>query len=362
MRSLLLTCALTASLAPQVLAQAPIQRTAIQQVTNKQPVPAQKSLQLVPVELRSHDFGTVARSAKTEHRFPITNIYQQPMQINSVRASCGCTTPIIEKQVLQPGETGAILARFNTGTHTGQKKATLTVSITAPVFTELQLNVQGYIRSDIVFNPVEVNFGTLAEGAGKSLDVDLAYAGRNDWKVLSITAAEPFLKPSIQEVSRKNGQVAYKISVELLGNAPAGNLHTQLTLQTNDNRLTKLPLSVSAVVQSNLEVSPQQLALGELKAGETVQQRFLVRGIKPFRILAIEGDDMEVEFEPVADAKATHLVNLRIKPDPTKGTGTTSLTFKTDLPDDLSVSSKLTYKFTTQTGNVEAEKPLAVLP
>ncbi|MDX1929298.1 MAG: DUF1573 domain-containing protein [Pirellulaceae bacterium] len=356
MRSLLLSCALTASLAPQVLSQAPIQ-----QVPN-QKIPVQKPAQLVPVELRSHDFGTVARSAKTEHRFPITNIYQQPMQISSVRASCGCTTPIIEKQVLQPGETGSILARFNTGTHTGQKKATLTVSITSPVFTELQLNVQGYIRSDIVFNPVEINFGTIAEGAGKTLEADLAYAGRNDWQVLNITAAEPFLKPSIQEVSRKNGQVAYKISVELLGNAPAGNLQSQLTLQTNDNRLTKVPLAVSAIVQSNLEVSPQQLALGELKAGETVQQRFLVRGIKPFRILEIKADDMEVEFDPIEEAKAAHLINLRIKPDPAKGTGVAALTFKTDLPDDLSVSSKLTYKFATQTNSVESEKPLAVLP
>ena len=361
MRSLLLSCALSASLAPQVLAQVPVQQVPKQQVPN-QPIPAQKATQLVPVELRSHDFGTVARSAKTEHRFPITNIYQQPMQISSVRASCGCTTPIIEKQVLQPGETGSILARFNTGTHTGQKKATLTVSITSPVFTELQLNVQGYIRSDIVFNPVEVNFGTVGEGAGKSLDVDLAYAGRSDWQVLNITAAEPFLKPSIQEVSRKNGQVAYKISVELLGNAPAGNLQTQLTLQTNDNRLTKVPLAVSAIVQSNLEVSPQQLALGELKAGETVQQRFLVRGVKPFRILEIKSEDLEIQFEPNEEAKTTHLINLRIKPDPSKANGTASLTFKTDLPDDLSVSSKLTYKLATQAGAIESEKPLAVLP
>lgn len=351
MRSLLLTCALSASLAPQAFAQAPIQQ-----------VPVQKAPQLVPVELRSHDFGTVARSAKTEHRFPITNIYQQPMQISSVRASCGCTTPIIEKQVLQPGETGSILARFNTGTHTGQKKATLTVSITAPVFTELQLNVQGYIRSDIVFNPVEVNFGTIAEGTGKSLDVDLAYAGRSDWKVLGITAAEPFLKPSIQEVSRKNGQVSYKISVELLGNAPAGTLQTQLTLQTNDNRLTKVPLSVSAIVQSNLEVNPQQLALGELKSGETVEHRFVVRGIKPFRILEVQAEDMEIQFEPPAEAKLVHLLNLRIKPDPEKAKGTSSLVFKTDLPDELTVNSKLTYKIATQSGTAESAKPLAVLP
>lgn len=351
MRSFLLTCAISASLAPQVLSQAPIQ-----QVRN-QPAP-----QMVPPELRFHDFGTVARSAKTEHRFPITNIYKQPLHINSVRTSCGCTTPIIEKQVLQPGETGSILARFNTGTHTGEKKATLTVSISGAVFTELQLNVKGYIRSDIVFNPVEVSFGNVAEGTAKSLDVELAYAGRSDWQVLNITAAEPFLKPSIREVSRNNGQVSYKVSVELLATAPAGPVQTQLIMHTNDNRLKKVPLAVSALVQANLEVNPQQLALGELKAGETVEHRFVIRGLKPFRILEVQAEAMEVQFEPLTEPKAVHLITLNLKPDPLKGTGSTALIFKTDLENDLSVYSNLTYKFVTQSGTVEAAKPLAVLP
>lgn len=351
MRSFLLTCALGASLTPQVLGQVPIQQ-----------VPIQQAPQMVPPGLRFHDFGTVARSAKTEHRFPITNIYKQPLNINSVRASCGCTTPIIEKQVLQPGETGSILARFNTGTHTGQKKATITVSISGAVFTELQLNVQGYIRSDIVFSPVEVNFGTVAEGTAKSLEVDLAYAGRTDWQVLNIAAAEPFLKPAIKEVSRKNGQVSYKISVELLGSAPAGALQTQLTLQTNDNRLTKVPLAVTATVQANLEVNPQQVALGELKAGETVEHRFVIRGLKPFRILEVQADAMEVQFEPITEPKAVHLITLRLKPDPLKGNGATALIFKTDLENDLSVNSKLTYKFASQSGTVETAKPLAAFP
>ena len=195
MRSLLLTCALSASLAPHVFAQAPVQ---------------QQAPQIIPVDQRSHDFGTVARSAKTEYRFPITNIYQQPMQISSVRASCGCTTPIIEKQVLQPGETGSILARFNTGTHTGQKQATLTVSITKPHFTELQLTVRGYIRSDIVFTPGEVNFGNVAEGENKKLEVALVYAGRTDWQVTGISAPEAFLQPTIKEVSVRTVKFSIK--------------------------------------------------------------------------------------------------------------------------------------------------------
>ncbi len=87
----------------------------------------------------SHDFGTVARAAKTEHRFEFQNPYQQPIHVRSVRTSCGCTTPIIETETVPPGGTGIILARFNTGTHTGSKAATVTVTIDRPTFMEVQL-------------------------------------------------------------------------------------------------------------------------------------------------------------------------------------------------------------------------------
>ena len=36
-----------------------------------------------------------------------------------MRTSCGCTTPIVETEIVPPGGRGSILAKFNTGTHTG---------------------------------------------------------------------------------------------------------------------------------------------------------------------------------------------------------------------------------------------------
>ena len=75
------------------------------------------------------------------------------VHISGVRASCGCTTPSISKDTLKTWETGAIIAKFNTDSFLGKKSATLTVTIDKPFYAEVQLNVAGYIRSDIVFNP-----------------------------------------------------------------------------------------------------------------------------------------------------------------------------------------------------------------
>ena len=72
---------------------------------------------MLPV--KSHEFGDVAVAAKCEVRFPIVNKSDKTVHIRSVRASCGCTTPIIETNYIEPGQTGTVLARFNTDTHRG---------------------------------------------------------------------------------------------------------------------------------------------------------------------------------------------------------------------------------------------------
>ena len=60
----------------------------------------------------NHDFGTVARAAKTEFRFTFDNPYNQTIQVRSVRTSCGCTTPSVETEIVPPGGRGSILAKF----------------------------------------------------------------------------------------------------------------------------------------------------------------------------------------------------------------------------------------------------------
>ena len=43
-------------------------------------------------ESTRHDFGTVARGAKSEYRFVSSNLYVEDVHISSARSSCGCTS------------------------------------------------------------------------------------------------------------------------------------------------------------------------------------------------------------------------------------------------------------------------------
>lgn len=73
------------------------------------------------------DFGTVAEGPAAEHEFVFTNKGKEPLLINNVHASCGCTTPSWTKEPIMPGKTGSIKASYNTSGRPGSFTKTITV-------------------------------------------------------------------------------------------------------------------------------------------------------------------------------------------------------------------------------------------
>jgi hypothetical protein len=64
--------------------------------------------------------------------FKYQNTGTTPVHFKSVRASCGCTTTQSQKEVVNPGEKGEIVATFNIGDRTGQQVKTVTVQTDDP--------------------------------------------------------------------------------------------------------------------------------------------------------------------------------------------------------------------------------------
>jgi len=258
----------------------------------------------------SHDFGTIARGAEAEFRFELTNLYVEDVHIASVRSSCGCTMPRIEKEWLKTHETGAIIARINTRAFSGRRGATVTVTFDKPYFAQVQLQVKCYIRRDVVFHPGSATFGSVDEGTRAEKEITVRYAGRNDWRILDVVAPNPHLSAHIEETERRRGRVSYRLRIRLDENAPPGYLRDHLVLVTNDRRLTRVPLAVEAVVRPAISVSPEPLFMGVVHSGETITKQVVVRGKVPFRILAVEcpGGYFRIENAPQQEPRPVHLV------------------------------------------------------
>ena len=282
-------------------------------------------------KVTSHGFGSVARGAKAEYQFEVQNLYEEEVHIAAVRTSCGCTTPSIVKDSLKTWEKGGILTAFNTRSFLGQRSATITVTIDRPFFAEVQLTVDGYIRSDVVFNPGAISFGAIDAGSGAERRVAVNYAGRQDWKIVDVRSANPHLEVELKETDRAGGRVGYEMLVRLKPDAPAGFIQDELTVVTDDQRMRNIPLAIEGSVTAALTLSPASLFLGVLDPGQTVTKQLVVQGKEPFKITGVKCDDPSFEFKTGDEAKKLHLIPVVYTAGDKPGTLTKTIEISTDL-------------------------------
>lgn len=287
--------------------------------------------------VRSHDFGTIARAAKAEFAFDLTNLYLEDVHIASVRSSCGCTTPRIEKDTLKTYEKGAIIAHINSDRLLGHQSATLTVTIDKPQYAQVQLNVKVYIYSDVLLEPTSVAFGSIAEGTSVDRTICVRYTGRRDWQIQEVRSDNPHLTATVTERTRQGGRITYDLNAVLDDKAPSGYLNESLWLITNDARIKQIPVPVDGQVLASISVSPTSLFLGVVEPGGRVTKQIVVRGQKPFHITAIRGDCecLQATVPKDEEAKTLYLIPVTFTAGENAGKITQTVSIETDSGDTV---------------------------
>jgi hypothetical protein len=283
----------------------------------------------------AHDFGSVPRGAQLLHRFPITNIYAVRMEITGIAPGCNCVTAAASKRVLEPRETAYIDVNMDARRFTGPKNVAIRVSVGPEYTSSADLRVSASSRADIVFNPGEVNLGTVSAGTAPSQTVDVEYAGPLNWTVSeAMVAKELPLEAGIKELYRRPGQVGYRLSVTLKPEAPSGDLKQYVYLKTNDPASPLVPVLVEAKVQAAVSVTPEKLTLGGVKTGDVLTRRVVVRGSKAFRVLAVDGlgDGIALGANPTGTPAEVQTVTFKCQFDKA-GDFHRELKIKTDLQD-----------------------------
>ena len=81
------------------------------QVTNP---PTQDNQSTAEITFTSlvHDYGTIQKGADGNCEFKFTNTGKEPLVVNDVKTSCGCTVPNWSKEPIMPGKTGVIKVNY----------------------------------------------------------------------------------------------------------------------------------------------------------------------------------------------------------------------------------------------------------
>jgi hypothetical protein len=98
-------------------------------------------------DTEAHDFGKIKQGDKVTYEYKYTNTGKSPLIIKEAYATCGCTTPEVAKEPIQPGQASSVKVTFNSAGKSGlQDKLITVVANTVPA--ENRVHLTGEVTTD----------------------------------------------------------------------------------------------------------------------------------------------------------------------------------------------------------------------
>jgi len=125
---------------------------------------AQSSKPHIAFENTKHDFGTFTQNGDGNWEFKFTNTGKEPLIIQGVRSSCGCTIAKKPTKPILPGETESIKVRYDTR-RIGVFHKTITVTSNADnatVVLEIRGEIKAKPKEEVPTRPVNQGYTPIA--------------------------------------------------------------------------------------------------------------------------------------------------------------------------------------------------------
>ena len=166
------------------------------------------------------------KTARAE--FGFTNVGKQPVIIDSVKASCGCTTVALEKKTYQPGEKGHLTGVFTLGSRKGDQAKSIRVDVRGEPATVLMMVT--HIGEPIKLEPSLVFWRTGEAPRAKTITVKLPTGMR----LTRVSSSDPKIAATLEPVGEKS---QYKITVTPEGTAQKATAVLNIQGVTRSNEL-----------------------------------------------------------------------------------------------------------------------------
>lgn len=176
----------------------------------------------ISFEKSVHNFGEIKEADGTvTYRFEFTNTGNEPLLVQKVSSSCGCTTPEWTKQPVMPGEKGFVSAAFNPAHRPGKFNKSITV-MTNSSTPSVRLRITGnvipkplsieeqyrYSMGNIRLKSNHVSFGTVYKGQSRTKMLELVNTS-NETVDLEFRNIPAHIKASIPKNNLKPGATGF---------------------------------------------------------------------------------------------------------------------------------------------------------
>ncbi len=132
------------------------------------------------VEPTHYDFGTVEKGEWILGRFKLYNAGGSILKFLKVAPGCGCTSAVIDKRVLSPGEVAEIEFKIDTHDKDAYFNSGIELKTTDIDKPSIVLPITGWVGKGVKLNPPSSYFGVLSAGQKLEGKLQVQYGGVGD--------------------------------------------------------------------------------------------------------------------------------------------------------------------------------------
>jgi hypothetical protein len=289
--------------------EAPAEETAVvEAVAEAAPAPKAENPNGTPrivVPEPEYDFGKMDNSETVSHGFLIRNEGDATLKIESVRASCGCTTTALDKNELAPGEEVVIQANTNLKGRQGPQTKAISVFTNDPEKSMYRLTIKGEAIASISIDPMSVGFGRIEDDDAREETVTIK-SNKEDVKFTVRSADVDGLDAISCEVKEVVPGKEYQLLVKTQANLPEGHHNGRIIIRTDSQERPVIWLSVSMQVVGALQIMPPVVNIRYTDEDQVLenQQISITKGrVAEFEITDVELplDTMEYELKQAGE-------------------------------------------------------------
>lgn len=204
------------------------------------------------VEQPIFDFGKVLQGQTVQHTFRFSNDGDEPLQIEKVKSSCGCTAALVSAKTLAPSESGEVQANFDSTRFRGAVAKTISLYSNDPGQPVAQLVLKGTVQETLSVAPAQVNLGQVAPGKTAVARVTLQNHGEVELRLDKVQTSSPDLAATMTTETLPPGQSAL-MDIRLTPPPGRDRFSGYVVLQAHGPLRSELRIPVHAAIQRQAE-------------------------------------------------------------------------------------------------------------
>jgi hypothetical protein len=258
----------------------------------------------ITFEKLHHDFGKISADRKVSYRFKVTNTGSATLNITRLNPSCGCTSTVLGKWSLEPGESTEVEANFDPAGFRGEVRKSIQVISDDPAKGTVTLSFQAEVVQEIMPSTNVVFFYDVVRSVPRKATVRLASGNGQPVQVKETKApGAPYLSTSVK--TEGNDAV---LEIDMDGRKVPQSKRRGvdvLTIITTNARMPLITLNVQWELKPTVLLTPERVAWVE-PAGKELKSLVTLKQAdgKPFRVLEAKSSNPLVKVEGIGKPAA----------------------------------------------------------